>query len=135
MPFESVYYEEGSLDELSVSGFKEFPFVVPRYLKASHEIYGRSPAMTALPDVKMLNEMAKTTIKAAQKQVDPPLLVPDDGFILPVRTVPGGLNFYRSGTRDRICFTISQSSKIYRVTIYYERYRNNGITCKCCTCF
>jgi len=58
--------------------------------------------MTALPDVKMLNEMSKTTIKAAQKQVDPPLLVPDDGFLLPVRTVPGGLNFYRSGTRDRI---------------------------------
>ena len=102
MPFESVYLEAGTGDELSVSGFKEFPFVVPRYLKASHEIYGRSPAMTALPDVKMLNEMSKTTIKSAQKQVDPPLLVPDDGFILPVRTVPGGLNFYRAGTRDRI---------------------------------
>jgi hypothetical protein len=102
MPFESVYLEAGTGDELSVSGFREFPFVVPRYLKASHEIYGRSPAMTALPDVKMLNEMSKTTIKSAQKQVDPPLLVPDDGFILPVRTVPGGLNFYRAGTRDRI---------------------------------
>ena len=102
MPFESVYMEYKNKNELSVSGFKEFPFVVPRYLKASHEIYGRSPAMTALPDVKMLNEMSKTTIKAAQKQVDPPLLVPDDGFLLPVRTVPGGLNFYRSGTRDRI---------------------------------
>jgi hypothetical protein len=102
MPFESVYLEAGTGDELSVSGFREFPFVVPRYLKASHEIYGRSPAMTALPDVKMLNEMSKTTIKSAQKQVDPPLLVPDDGFILPVRTIPGGLNFYRSGTRDRI---------------------------------
>ena len=102
MPFASVYLEAGSGDELSVSGFREFPFVVPRYLKASHEIYGRSPAMTALPDVKMLNEMSKTTIKSAQKQVDPPLLVPDDGSILPVRTVPGGLNFYRSGTRDRI---------------------------------
>ena len=102
MPFESIYIEYSSGDELSVSGFREFPFVVPRYLKASHEIYGRSPAMTALPDVKMLNEMSKTTIKSAQKQVDPPLLVPDDGFILPVRTVPGGLNFYRSGTRDRI---------------------------------
>jgi len=50
----------------------------------------------------MLNEMSKTTIKAAQKQVDPPLLVPDDGFVLPVRTVPGGLNYYRAGTRDRI---------------------------------
>src|SRR5210317_112880 len=102
MPFESIYLEAGTGEELSVSGFREFPFVVPRYLKASHEIYGRSPAMTALPDVKMLNEMSKTTIKSAQKQVDPPLLVPDDGFILPVRTVPGGLNFYRAGTRDRI---------------------------------
>ena len=101
MPFESVYFTTKG-EELSISGFREFPFVVPRYLKASHEIYGRSPAMTALPDVKMLNEMSKTTIKSAQKQVDPPLLVPDDGFILPVRTVPGGLNFYRSGTRDRI---------------------------------
>jgi len=29
-------------------------------------------------------------------------MVPDDGFILPIRTVPGGLNFYRSGTRERI---------------------------------
>ena len=102
MPFESIYLDAESGDELSVSGFKEFPFVVPRYLKASHEIYGRSPAMTALPDVKMLNEMSKTTIKSAQKQVDPPLLVPDDGFMLPVRTIPGGLNFYRAGTRDRI---------------------------------
>jgi hypothetical protein len=102
MPFESIYLDAESGDELSISGFKEFPFVVPRYLKASHEIYGRSPAMTALPDVKMLNEMSKTTIKSAQKQVDPPLLVPDDGFMLPVRTIPGGLNFYRAGTRDRI---------------------------------
>jgi len=102
MPFESVYMEYESKEQISVSGFNEMPYVVPRYLKASFEIYGRSPAMTALPDVKMLNEMCKTTIKAAQKQVDPPLLVPDDGFIMPVRTVPGGLNFYRAGTRDRI---------------------------------
>ena len=58
--------------------------------------------MNALPDTKMLNTMSKTTIRAAQKQIDPPLMVPDDGFILPIRTVPGGLNFYRSGTRERI---------------------------------
>jgi len=28
--------------------------------------------------------------------------VPDDGFLLPIRTQPGGLNFYRSGSRDTI---------------------------------
>ena len=96
-----VHPETGTI--LRESGFKEFPYVVPRYLKSSsNEIYGRSPAMNALPDTKMLNTMCKTTIKAAQKQIDPPLMVPDDGFILPIRTVPGGLNFYRSGTRERI---------------------------------
>ena len=103
MDFISCHVHEESGTLLRESGFREFPYVVPRYLKSSsNEIYGRSPAMNALPDVKMLNTMCKTTIKAAQKQIDPPLMVPDDGFVLPVRTVPGGLNFYRSGTRERI---------------------------------
>ena len=102
-PFASVYIEPSEKIVLSESGFDELPYMAPRFLKASFEIgYGRSPAMTALPDIKMLNKMSETTIRAAQKQVDPPLLVPDDGFMLPIRTVPGGLNFYRSGTRDRL---------------------------------
>ena len=102
-PFASIYIEPGQKIILRESGFNEFPYVAPRFLKASFEMgYGRSPAMTALPDVKMINAMSRTTIIAAQKQVDPPLMVPDDGFILPVRTKPGGLNFYRSGSRDRI---------------------------------
>jgi len=102
-PFASVYIEPEEKVVLSESGFDEFPYMAPRYTKSSFEIgYGRSPAMTALADIKMLNKMSEVTIRAAQKQVDPPLLVPDDGFMLPVRTIPGGLNFYRSGTRDRI---------------------------------
>jgi len=100
--FKSCYVliEEKAL--LEEGGFDEFPYMVPRWQKVAGEIYGRSPAMTSLPDIKMVNQMMKTIIKAAQKVTDPPLLVPDDGFILPVRTVPGGLNFYRAGTQDRI---------------------------------
>jgi hypothetical protein len=102
-PYASVYVDPEQKVVLSVSGFDELPYVAPRFLKASFEVgYGRSPAMTALPDIKMLNKMSEVTIRAAQKQVDPPMMVPDDGFMLPIRTVPGGLNFYRSGTRDRI---------------------------------
>jgi hypothetical protein len=103
MRFMSCHIDPENKWLIAESGFDEFPYVAPRFLKASFEQgYGRSPAMTALADVKMLQEMSKTTIKSAQKQVDPPLLVPDDGFVLPVRVTPGGLNFYRSGTRDRI---------------------------------
>ena len=102
MPFQSVYMEYETGHIISIGGFREFPYVVPRYLKASNEIYGRSPGMNSLPDVKVLNTMVKVSLKAAQKQVDPPLLVPDDAMILPVRTAPGSLNYYRSGSRDRI---------------------------------
>ena len=102
-PWKSCYVDPDSKTILRESGFDEFPYVCPRFFKASHEQnYGRSVSMVALPDVKMLNAMSETTIKAAQKQVDPPLMVPDDGFMLPVRTKPSGLNFYRAGTRDRI---------------------------------
>jgi hypothetical protein len=102
MPFMSVYVCKATGMEISQGGFEELPYVVPRFLKATGEVMGRSPAMTALPDVKMLNLMSKTIIQAAQKQIDPPLLVPDDGFLLPIRTQPGGLNFFRSGSRDTI---------------------------------
>jgi hypothetical protein len=101
-PVASVYYLADGLALLSEGGFDEFPFMVPRFVKDSVSNYGRAPAMTALPDVKMLNKMSETTIKAAQKQIDPPLMAPDDGFVLPIRTTPGSLNFYRSGTRDRL---------------------------------
>ncbi|WP_271896313.1 portal protein [Candidatus Phyllobacterium onerii] len=99
MPYASIYMERKAKAVLNEGGFEEFPYAVPRWYKVSGEVYGRSPAMSALPDIKMLQEMMKTTIKGAQKQVDPPLLVPDDGMLGPVRTVPGGLNFYR-GERE-----------------------------------
>ena len=102
MPYASFYIDMQTSKLLSESGFQEFPYIVPRFLKATGETMGRSPAMVALPDVKMLNLMSKTIIQAAQKLIDPPLLVPDDGFLLPIRTQPGGLNFFRSGTRDMI---------------------------------
>lgn len=88
--------------ELQVKGFNEFPYVTPRWTKASGETYGRSPGMNALPEAKTINKMTETVLKGAQKVVDPPLMVPDDGFMLPIITRPGGLNFYRSGTDDRI---------------------------------
>ena len=102
MPFVSIYMETESGKIISIGGFKEFPYVVPRFLKSSNEIYGRSPGMNSLADVKVLNKMVEVGLKAAQKQVDPPLLVPDDSLMLPIRTAPGSLIYYRAGSRDTI---------------------------------
>lgn len=102
LPVASVYIDEKEKHVLAEGGFDEMPYMVGRWSKTVGEVFGRSPAMTALPDIKMLQEIMKTTIKAAQKVVDPPLLVPDDGVLGPVRTIPGGLNYYRASSGARI---------------------------------
>ena len=102
MPFQSIYFEYATGHVISIGGFKENPYVIPRYLKSSTEQYGRSPGMNALPDVKVLNKMVEHSLKAAAKQIDPPLLIPDDGMLAPIRMSPGSINYYRSGSRDRI---------------------------------
>jgi hypothetical protein len=82
--------------------FHSWPFAVPRWTKLNGEVYGRAPSMKCLADVKMLNAVMKTTIRGMQKAVDPPLMVPDSGFLLPINTTPSGTNFYRAGMKDRI---------------------------------
>ena len=42
-------------------------------------------------------KMDEAAMKAAAKQVDPPLLVPDDSMLSPIRMSAGSLNYYRSG--------------------------------------
>lgn len=78
---------------ISESGFEALPYHVARWTKLSGEVYGRSPAKKCLPDIKMLNAMEKTILKAGQKITDPPLVLTHEAFMLPIRTSPGGLIF------------------------------------------
>lgn len=100
--FKSCWILEEEKHMLRERGYDEMPYHVVRWVKLSGELYGRSPAMTCLPDIKMINTMSKVVIVAAQKLVDPPLIVPDDGFILPIKTSPGSLIFKAAGQEDTI---------------------------------
>ncbi len=101
-PWACLYMETGEKHLLEESGYLEMPFMVPRWAKAAGDIYGRGPGLTALSDVRVLNAMSKTALMAAEKMSDPPLMVPDDGFLGPIHSGPGGLSYYRAGSRDRI---------------------------------
>lgn len=102
MPWASVYFEREEAHELEVSGFPEFPYLVPRWGKYAGEVYGRSPGMVALPDVKMLQAMTLTKIKLLQKAADPPMWLKDDGVVGQTRTVPGGINYWRGNPNDGV---------------------------------
>lgn len=100
--FRSIHVDRKTGHVVREGGFEEQPFAVPRANKYSGEKYGRSSGMEVLPDVKMLNAMSKVNIRGAQKVVDPPLVVPDHGFALPLDTRPGGTIYKRQGIQDEI---------------------------------
>ena len=93
-PVCSVYVLKDEKTVLFSGGFEEMPLFVARWSKACAEVYGRSPAISVLPDIKMLQEMMKETIIAAQLANRPPLLVRDDDQFSPAATVPGGIIRY-----------------------------------------
>jgi hypothetical protein len=112
MKYTSQYVLKDTDSEISVGEFQEFPYVTPRWTKAAGEVYGRSPSMTALPEMKVLNKMNETMLIGAQKVVDPPLQLPDDGFIMPIITRPGGLNYRRSSNPDDFIRPIFNDTRI-----------------------
>lgn len=75
------------------SGFNVFPYPISRYIVAPGEVYGRSPAMMALPSIQVLNEEKKTVLKQGHRVVDPVLLAHDDGVLDGFSLKPGSINF------------------------------------------
>jgi len=100
--FTSVYTILQEAIILNEGGFTDFPYVVPRWRKVANEWYGRSQSMMAMPHIKMVNAMAKTVIKAGQRATSPAVQAPDDGFVLPLNMGENAINYYRSGSPDRI---------------------------------
>ena len=100
-PYASCWLEYSKKHMISEGGYEEFPFMCPRYTKKSGEVYGYSNSMIVLSDIKMINAMSETIIKASQKMVAPPLQGPHDGYILPLDTSPDAINYYLAGTQQR----------------------------------
>jgi len=96
LPFHSCHVCVEDKMVVRSGGYNEFPYLVPRWSKATGEIFGRSPSYNALPDIKTLNKAVEIGLKAWAKAIDPPLLVQDDGVIGRVRMTPAGITVVRS---------------------------------------
>lgn len=82
MPFRSVYYEYNTRPKhnrkiLRYKGFLDFPVMAPRWSARGSEIYADNcPGMTALADIKSLQEMEEQSLDALEKLVNPPMSAP-----------------------------------------------------------
>jgi len=78
---------------LDTRGYRTMPYAVSRYITSPREVYGRSPAMTVLPDIKMINEMEKTNLRAGHRRASPPMLATADGALSGFSTAPDAINY------------------------------------------
>jgi hypothetical protein len=91
MPFASYYYEHGKQEKfLRESGYKSLPGFGVRWDITGQDTYGRSPAMDSIGDVRMLQSVWATYLKAEHKRVDPPTANPQN--MSRVNSLPGGTN-------------------------------------------
>ncbi|HEY0201495.1 MAG TPA: portal protein [Burkholderiaceae bacterium] len=95
MAWKSVYFETGASPDkyLRESGFKAFPALCPRWDTVGGDIYGNSPGMEALGDVKQLQHEQLRKAQGIDYMTKPPLQVPTGMKNRDVDMLPGGITF------------------------------------------
>ena len=94
LPFASIWIDVDDKAIIHESGFHEFPFAVPRWDTMSGELYGRSPAMIALPDANTLQAQGETLLVAGEYATLPPIFAPHDSIVSSRKLKPGKYVFY-----------------------------------------
>jgi len=94
--FASIYLEPGkdNFDKfLSESGFDRFPALAPRWEVTGGDVYGTSPGMECLGDVKQLQHQQLRKGQGIDYQVNPPLVVPTRYKEAQKSRLPGGVMY------------------------------------------
>lgn len=89
LPIASYHIEVKAKKIVRESGYNEMPVVFPRWMMIPESCYGVGPVFDVLPDVKMLNELKRMEIAAADLAIAGMWIAEDDGVLNP-RTVKVG---------------------------------------------
>ena len=96
--FVSVYFEKNSNDDdklLRESGFDDFPIMAPRWdLTCDEDVYGSSPGMEALGDIRVLQKYEERKYDMVSKGTNPPLMAPESLRLTGgVNALPGEITY------------------------------------------
>lgn len=92
MAFQSDYVCEIDKKHIETGGYRVFPIPTMRVTTNANEVYGRGPAMTALADIKMMNEINRTILRSSHRMAEPTMLLADDAALMPFQLQPGFRN-------------------------------------------
>lgn len=131
MPWASYYWEAGNGDGtlLRESGYKSFRIVAPRWQAQGGDVYGNSPGMDSLGDIKQLQAQQFRKSQAIDYQANPPIQVPTSMKNREVETFPGGVSYYdaTAGTQGiKNAFEVNLNLQTLLLDIQDVRTRING---------
>lgn len=94
MPIEAVWIDIEGKKIIEESGYNEMPAMAHRFDKRPFIPWGFSPAMKALPFVRLLNAIAKSNLRSMMKHNDPAIAAPENAFLMPFSSDPRAINYY-----------------------------------------
>ena len=94
-PYREYYWIWGKSTPRPCSsrGFRDQPFITPRWATTSNDAYGRSPGMDALPDILQLHQMTRRQAEAIEKMVRPPMQADISMKNQPSSILPGRVTY------------------------------------------
>jgi hypothetical protein len=132
-PWRSVYFEPGSDGAnnkfLREGGFDRFPALAPRWHKSGGDIYGSSPGMEALGDIKQLQHEQLRKANGIDYMTKPPLQVPASMKGRDIDYLPGGVTYVDApGTNNAVStlFNVNLNLEHLLIDIQDVRQRING---------
>lgn len=93
MQWLSCYYEEGEQKELRRKGFERMPVIASRWSVIGEDVYGDSPGMMALADVKQLQLMQRRKLELIEKNLRPPLVAPSGMKRRKISLIPSDITY------------------------------------------
>lgn len=111
-PIAAFYVDLKHNKIIDEGGYDEMPFSVFEWDQIPGLAYSDSPAIAALPDIKMLNIAKKTSTQIAQTSAEPPMRVSNS--IRNISLVPRGFNYI--STPDEIIEPI-RTGENYPITL------------------
>lgn len=102
MPFRSIYWQASSTTKiLDFGGYMERPFWAPRWDVVGSEVYGRSPGMNGLPNLRQLQYETGRLQNAIDYSLFPPLVGPATLQNTHTNIVPKGITTMAGIDKDQ----------------------------------
>ena len=103
-------------------GYYEMSVFIPRWRKTSGSVWGNSPAMMAMGDIKSLNRLIQLDLVRGEKEVDPPMMVEERSLIGDLDQRAGGVSVVRSVEGIKEMFPQKSAASTYeRINRLEER--------------